>query len=180
MILAMTAPSGFQGECWPTRSQTWLLRAALLSGPAALQAWQVWKDQNGDLDRLDSGSRRLLPLLFFNLRANRVSDPQMAPLKALYRQTWYRNQNLFYQIADVLEALRSAGIPTMILKGAALGVLHYGDLGLRPMADFDILVPTAQIEQTYAELGQRGWRCTSSVANVQQMTSVRHALNFPR
>jgi len=178
MIVQMTAPLGLQGECWPTRSQTWLLRAALLFGPPALQAWQVWKKHAGDLDHLDEGSRRLLPLLFSNLRANHVSDPLMVPLKATYRQTWYRNQNSFHQIAGLLAALQAAGLPTLILKGAALAVLHYRDLGLRPMVDFDILVPTAQIAPAFAELERLGWHCVSPIADLAQLTGVRHALNF--
>jgi len=175
----MKAPPGLPGECWPTRSQIWLLRAALLSGPPALQAWQIWKKHASDLDSLDAGSRRLLPLLFGNLRANRVSDPLMVQLKATYRQTWYRNQNSFHQMAEVLETLQSAGISTLILKGAALAVLHYHDLGLRPMEDFDILVPTAQIAPTFAELKRLGWRCVSPIADLAHLTGV-HALNFVR
>ena len=40
----------------------------------------------------------------------------------------------------VLGELRRRGIEPMLLKGAALTLLHYRDSGLRPMEDVDILV----------------------------------------
>jgi Uncharacterised nucleotidyltransferase len=44
-----------------------------------------------------------------------------------------------------------------VLKGAALLLRFYKDLGVRPMADFDVLVPVAQTEAAVAVLVERGW-----------------------
>ena len=49
-------------DAWPTREQERLLRAALLRGPLALEAWDEWK-AGADMDHLDAGSYRLLPQL---------------------------------------------------------------------------------------------------------------------
>src|SRR5438270_10628647 len=108
----MSGTLELEGHCWPTRSQTWLLRAALLPREPALQSWAVWRGHIGALDGLDAGSQRLLPLLWKNLRMCGVNDPLLGPIKAQYRRTWYHNQALFHQMADVLEMLRAAGIAT--------------------------------------------------------------------
>lgn len=44
-------------------------------------------------------------------------------------------------LASVLAGLASAGIPVMPLKGLAMILFVYRDMGVRPMADLDLLVP---------------------------------------
>ncbi|HEY9693251.1 MAG TPA: nucleotidyltransferase family protein [Oculatellaceae cyanobacterium] len=143
-------------SCWPTTEQELLLQAALLTDEKAVKAWEKWKSVV-DIDQLDVGSLRLLPLLYTNLRRWGVSDPMMEKFKGLYRQTWCENQLLFYQIADVLKMFQNAGIQTLILKGAALSLLYYKDYGLRPMADFDILIPLDKRQQAIALLQESSW-----------------------
>ena len=70
-----------------------------------------------------------------------MHDPDLPRLKGIHRQTWSRNQMLLNRTAPALGSLAEAGIPTMVLKGGALGLRYYDDLGLRPMADLDVLVP---------------------------------------
>jgi hypothetical protein len=140
----------------PTEEQALLLRAALLPGNAALDAWRAWK-ASVDLDRIDHGSRRLLPLLYRNMRDQGVEEPLMEELKGVYRLVWYRNRMLFRSVTELLRALHNAGIETMLLKGAALTLLHYRDYGLRPMTDFDVLVPAEQASATIDLLVARGW-----------------------
>ena len=127
------------GGSWPTPQQQTLLRAALLQGDDALCAWEDWK-ANSNIDNVDPGSFRLLPLLYRNLASHQNTDALMPKLKGIYRQTWYKNQLLFREIGQVLNAFQLAGIETLVLKGAALNVLYYKDAGLRPMQDFDLLV----------------------------------------
>ncbi|HEX7588031.1 MAG TPA: nucleotidyltransferase family protein, partial [Anaerolineae bacterium] len=127
------------GGSWPTPQQQTLLRAALLRGDDALCAWEDWK-ANSNIDNVDRGSFRLLPLLYHNLASLQNADALMPKLKGIYRQTWYKNQLLFREIAQVLNAFQLAGIETLVLKGAALNVLYYKDVGLRPMQDFDLLI----------------------------------------
>ncbi len=174
----MPAEYTLPGACWPTEAQTWLLRAALLSGPPGVQAWETWRARHPDLAALDGGSRRLLPLLYDNLRSNRVSDPALAELKACFRVTWYQNQAIFHRMAGLLAALAAAGIPTLILKGAALAVLHYQNMGHRPMADFDILVSPADAPRTFALLSLNGWRCAVAGVDPARLLTVRHSVDF--
>jgi hypothetical protein len=69
-----------------------------------------------------------------------------------------RNERLLHGGWPVLHRLADAGIEVILLKGAALLAAGYGDLGLRYMADIDILVPTAERSRAIALLGACGFR----------------------
>jgi hypothetical protein len=60
-------------------------------------------------------------------------------------------------MAAVVSSLQGIGLPTMILKGAALAVLHYRDHGLRPVGDVDVLVPTKDVSAALDLLLRSGW-----------------------
>jgi hypothetical protein len=171
-------PYSLPGDCWPTEAQTSLLRAALLTGRPAREAWDAWRAGRGDLAGLDDGSKRLLPLLYDRLRAEHIDDPLMPQLKAEFRKTWYQNQATFQRMAGLLAALNEAGIPTIILKGAALAVLHYQTVGQRPMVDFDILVHRADAARVFAVLGQNGWRCAMADIDPERLMTARHSIDF--
>jgi len=149
--------SHIEGSTFPTREQELLLRASLLQGDPALQAWRNWKALVNVEQKLDAGSYRLLPLLYHNLQLLGVDDPLMSKLRGIYRRTWYKNQILFHHMAVVLDRFEKAGTKTMILKGAALVLLHYKNFGLRPMEDFDVLVPTAQTSEAIHLLMDLNW-----------------------
>jgi hypothetical protein len=161
--------------CWPNKQQEMLLRAALLNGKAALDAWHGWKLM-ADIDRLDQGSYRLLPMLYHNLKAQRASDPLMGRLKGVYRQTWYKNQLLFHHSATVLDSLRHAGIETITLKGAALVVVDYRDEGLRHMDDFDVLVRPEQALSAMRVLQDSRWQ--SDCQYPDALLTYEHAAEF--
>ncbi len=126
--------------CWPTIRQELLLRASLLKGEHALVAWREWS-AHADINTIDAGSYRLLPLLYRNLCEHGIDHPALPKLKGVYRQVWYKNQMLLHGTAEVLRLLHNAGIPTMVLKGTAAMALYYRDYGLRGMEDVDILIP---------------------------------------
>jgi len=149
-----------QGSFLPTLQQELLLRAALLNGREAIDAWSEWKScvDIDDIDSLDPGSYRLLPLVYRSLNNQRLEDPLMMKLKGVYRLTWYKNQMLFHAIANLLRSFQNAAIKTIVLKGAALTILCYKDYGLRPMKDFDVLVHTGQALQAVHLLKELGWQ----------------------
>ena len=148
-----------EGCFWPTLQQELLLGGALLKGREALDAWKEWRSRVDidDIDRLDPGSYRLLPLLYRNLNNHGVEDPLMMRLKGVYRLTWYKNQMLFHTMANILRSFHDAGIETMVLKGAALTLLCYKDYGLRPMNDFDVLIRPEKVLAAIRLLEKLGW-----------------------
>ena len=141
---------------WPTTAQRLLLRAALASGSEAAEAWTTWKS-SVDVKRLDDGSKRMLPLLAFNLERQGVQDPLLPAFTMLRRLFFAENAARLREAAEALRALHDAAVDTLVLKGAAHASLHYPDQGLRPMADVDILVPTSRRQEAIAALGRAGW-----------------------
>jgi hypothetical protein len=153
------------------------LRAALLQSAEASEAWDRWQGQV-DLDRLDYGSFRLLPLLYHNLRHQKIEHPWMGKFKGIYRRTWYENQIRFRNAAAILQSLHAAGIETLLLKGAALVLLHYRDLALRPMQDLDFLVPVPMAVKAEAVLQKLGWLSDFRPSSVECFLSFKHGAQF--
>jgi hypothetical protein len=131
----------------------------LFKGREAEEAWNEWRSSvDIEIEHLDWGSFRLLPLLYRNLSDQGVEDPVLKKYKGVYLQTWYKNQMQFHKIISLLKSFHDAGIDTIVLKGGALLPLYYKDYGLRPMGDFDILVRMDQAFQASSLLENMGWR----------------------
>jgi hypothetical protein len=134
------------GGFWPDETQTLLLRAALLEGAAARDAFSAWQTRI-DLDTLDGASVRVLPLLCHNLTSGGLAGtgtPLLPRLQGIYRQTWYKNQMLVSVTGALVTRLSQAGIPALVLKGIPLALTAYPHLATRPMSDADILIPPDQ------------------------------------
>jgi hypothetical protein len=127
-------------SCWPDGAQREVLRACLLPPGEALSAYRRWLE-GVDIQRLDHGSNRLLGLLFRNLSRAGAEFPHAALLKGNWRYHWVRNQLRMQELSGILRKMAEAGLPVMLLKGAALLSGYYEDYGSRPMADVDLLVP---------------------------------------
>lgn len=155
--------------------QELLLKAVLLNGDEVISAWEKWK-LNVDFELIDPGSYRLLPLLYHNLSKHGIKDPLMDRLKGIYRRTWYENQILSHKAVNLLEFFQDAGIKTIVLKGIALIHLYYKDYGLRPMSDFDILVPTEQATEVIKLLRKLGW--TSGYRSPETIIPFIHSCDF--
>jgi hypothetical protein len=141
----------------PDELQSLLLHATLARAEVARDAWARAKHVADTPQLLDHASYRLLPQLYRNLLDAGVAEPELAKLKGIYRHSWYQNQRLFHQSADLLRVLHDAGIETLVLKGAALSILHYRDSGSRPMEDFDVLVHRRDAPRAAALLETAGW-----------------------
>ena len=175
-------PQTYDGASWPTPHQELLLRAALLEGDEAMQSWFDWRSRV-EVDLLGRPSRRLLPLLYRNLRSLGVQDPLMPKLKRAYQSTWYRNQIRFRDMGKLLSSFHEAGIRTMLLKGVAMALLHYDSPGLRPMDDGDVLVLTEQAPAAVELLTSLGWRPRANeslLLTTKDFKVLLHAANFWR
>jgi Uncharacterised nucleotidyltransferase len=161
-----------------SRQQELLLRAALLEGAASRAAWEQWRREVA-LEDLDEDSQRLLPLLYRALRLQNISVPEMGRLKGIYRRTWADNMRRFHDGAAVLRALQDAGIATMLLKGAALAARYYGDPSLRPMWDFDILVPADRGAAAIDLLKRLGWTPLQELVGVTEAEALAAAHAYP-
>ncbi|MCA1552816.1 MAG: nucleotidyltransferase family protein, partial [Chloroflexi bacterium] len=95
----------------------------MLHDEPAREAWREYRTAL-DLDHIDHGSQRLLPLLYRNLLALGIDDPLLTRIKGVYRYHWLRNQLQLQFLATLLRALDESGVPVLVLKGAALALLN--------------------------------------------------------
>jgi hypothetical protein len=86
----------------------------------------------------------IVPLLYNNLKGLQESHfiPQevMNELRAAYNANLARNMYIYAELNSILGAFREKKVGVIVLKGAALAKTVYGDIGLRPMSDVDLLV----------------------------------------
>lgn len=168
------------GTFIPTVEQHQLLRAALLADVAAVRAsLDAWKSRV-DIEAIDAGSMRLLPLLYRNLTRLGIDDPLLPRLKGVYRQVWFRNQLILEHGVRALRALSAAAIPSLVLKGAALVSTAYAEPALRPMEDFDLLVPREQFPRAVHVLLADGWSFHPPLPDPEPHFVFQHAIGFRR
>lgn len=134
-----TEPCGGRAVFMPTAHQEQLLKACLFEGEEALAAWQCWR-AGADINHIDTGSVRLLPLLAGQLRRLKVRDAWFDKYRGVQRRTWARNHLLFRATAHIAGLLRTEHIEVMVLKGMTLASEYYDDMSLRPMNDVDLLI----------------------------------------
>ena len=142
----------------PFPEQEILLKASLLEGHQALEAWQAW-NESVNLDNLDPQSYRMMPLLHRNLcRLGVSSGKNFMKIKGISRLCWYRNSLLIASLKTVLDKMNLLGVCPLALKGTAL-VLggYYENLGLRPMLDADLLVEKKDWHASVGILIDSGW-----------------------
>jgi hypothetical protein len=134
-----------------------LLRAALLDGPDAADAFAAWR-VGVDLADIDYGWSRLLPLVQRNLTRCGIDDPWMERMRGIRRLYWARNLTLLHRVRPVLAHLAWAGIPVILLKGAGIIASFGSSIDLRPMDDVDIMVPPDRLAQVVDIVTTLGWR----------------------
>ncbi|MCP5101159.1 MAG: nucleotidyltransferase family protein [Chloroflexi bacterium] len=104
--------------------------------------------------------RRLAPWFYSRCHGNETKIPPdlLKELRQSYLLTLRQNIFLHKELNRLLKLFHEAGIPAMPLKGTSLGLRLYGDLGLRPCADLDILVKDEKLPQAQRLLQQAGYQ----------------------
>jgi hypothetical protein len=103
-----------------------------------------------------SACHRVAPLLYHRLRTfhSDMSIPAnvMPILRHTYLQSAAAGMHLYHELGKVLGLLRHKNIPVIVLKGAHLAELVYGNKALRPMSDVDVLVHKDDLMRVEAAL----------------------------
>ncbi len=153
----------FGGIFTPSPDQTLLLQAALAPEPVATPAYERWR-RHTELTDLDVASQRVLPLLVRRLadpsataQRDGPGDPMLDRCRNVARFTWLKSRVLMTEAASALAVLAEAGVPAMLLKGAA--VIHHdgGHVAWRPMDDVDVAVPTGRAAAALDALVSAGY-----------------------
>lgn len=100
--------------------------------------------------------RRLASLPEVSISAEARGSLQRMAMVAEFRQSF-----LEQRLHATLRVLSSAGVPVLLLKGAALGATVYPSFAARPMADLDLLVPREAARSAWVLLQEHGWRQTA-------------------
>ncbi len=171
-------PTRALGGWRPDGLQTLLLKASLGDAGSATPAFHRWIAR-ASLRPLDVVSWRLLPLLGRNLDNHGETHPIREPIKPIHRYIWLRNTVHLNRARQALEFLAQQGIDTLALKGASLVPRYYRDPGLRPMEDFDLLIPQDKAWDTIQLLIENGWRKDFIQSRLDRdWVASHHSLNF--
>ena len=130
----------------PTPEQTLLLRACLLDGEDARDAWRAWQKLAGDAKAAMVEDRwsvkRLLPALYVALRRSdaEVDATLMSYLRLAYVREQMRATTYKRIRADIVTLLRQSNVPAVLLRGGALSATVYADPAVRHCHDLAFLV----------------------------------------
>lgn len=106
-------------------------------------------------------ANRMGPMLYRNLRecaADAVVPPDvLARLKTAYGLQVSRNDRLEEATRAVLAAFENAGIEALLLRGALVGEVVYGDPVLRPYTDLDVLIRKNDLPRAKEQLKTLGY-----------------------
>lgn len=120
----------------------------------ALKKWQT----SLDLDRIDAGSYRLLPLVTWRLHELRHQSNIPPIFWGCLRQSWVSSKQMQKTAVAAIKHLNEKGVPALIFKGLMLDLVAYPKHGLRPMLDVDIAIPRSDSAKAWDALVENGWR----------------------
>lgn len=88
---------------------------------------------------------------------NKVPADILSGLKNAHHLSLRRNVFLTELMSKVLDHLNNASITTVLIKGLALELTDYGNVGLRQMSDIDILIDHNRCVEAWNILKQNGF-----------------------
>lgn len=162
-----------------------LLRACfrLRHDPTALDAVRAaarqisdWKAALAHLER-----ERVTPLLH-RITAGRDVFPAAIERAVAhsYRANSLRNLLRWHALSECLGQLAAARVPAIILKGAALAEVVYGNIGMRAMCDVDLLVHPHDVATVRGILEAQGYRLDRVETHPGALTEHESELSFSR
>src|SRR5262245_54856896 len=96
-----------------------------------------------------AGVQRVRGILYHRLKSrgceSMIPQELVLALNEAYRHNALRNLVLYRELNRIVTALQARRIPVIVLKGAFLASVVYGNLGLREMNDLDLLVPVPDL-----------------------------------
>jgi hypothetical protein len=140
----------------------WLLDC-LRTGATDEKAARLGRLSGSDWSQvLDVAMRQTVaPLLYDRLKPlssnGQVPSAVLLRLRDTYLVNAARNMKIYHDLGQVLAALRTENIPVIVLKGAHLAELVYGNIALRTMGDLDLLVKKDALARAAAKLRELGY-----------------------
>ncbi|MFT7649407.1 MAG: hypothetical protein ACI8Y4_004168 [Candidatus Poriferisodalaceae bacterium] len=156
------------------------LLVACTSEPSAVESALERCCDLVDLTCCDETAAELLPLLYRQLCAADLDHPARSVLAACYRESWRNAQQLIHNARPFFERLDEAGYPSLVLKGGAFATAtHHGDVGVRPIADLDVMIPTEALAEIISWAFKNDWRLVGGTPwSAEQYISAHHAVDL--
>ena len=168
----MTEIPGLFGTNWPEPDDVVLLRVLLHADlDVSKRAWSEFAPR-WDADAPTSDQYRLFPILAERLALIAPDDPRLGMLQGVRRQATIQTMLLLDRLDRVLELFESVNIEPIVLKGGALALNLYDNVGQRPAHDLDLAVGPDRFDEARAVLLAAGW------AQTAEDTLGRHAVSF--
>jgi hypothetical protein len=120
--------------------------------------------ETADRNHVTHGLRwhRIGPVLYQRSKESGELDRQplwfSTFLKQSFIHTTAQNLAIESEMTAVVQALHEAGVPVVLLKGAALMRTAYEQIGLRPMVDVDLLVRAEDLYKASVAISRVGYR----------------------
>jgi hypothetical protein len=102
--------------------------------------------------------RRELLALRFALRPDRLATDERQDARRAYLGTLARTTRLLARTGALLDAAEADGLPMLPYKGALFADALYGDPGLRPLGDVDVIAPPGERARAEALVARLGFR----------------------
>lgn len=129
-----------------TTTQYLLIKSCLATNKQEREAYvREWEEQVL-INDIDFSSSRLLPFFYHGNQQKEISTKHDNRIKIIYKHWWLRSQHINHQLKIVIAALAESEIKVIIIKGASIK-LHYERPELRPMADFDLMIPSNDLHK---------------------------------
>lgn len=172
LLSARTELQGARLECWEklllgrSRCARFGSRAAKMSG----------RPLDWDVVLSLAASHRVLGLLGRHLSARAWRDVPASVARTIqnyFQTTAFQSTALKTELAAVSHHLESAGIPVVSFKGPTLALGAYGNAGVRPSADLDLLVSRRHVASAREKLRALGYAPEAELTPAQEQIHLR-------
>lgn len=138
-----------------TLNQTLLLKSCFLDqGTDYFNQWLSLFDESD----LDQHTRAVIPILSSAIPIDLISPMLNRKLARYKQQSWLLNSKKWQQLKPIFYELSQVGVTCCLLKGAAMTLFYYQNIGQRPEhADIDILIKKEDINHVVNVLKKHGF-----------------------
>lgn len=144
--------------------QKLLLQALLAVDKDFVRLWKKYKKEALDYRVADEETLRLIGSAYKRLEALSPKDSWLGAVKSAYQHNWIRNNLILSDALEAHKILKKNKIPHLFLKGVALIHQYYGgDLGIRSLSDYDILVSLKDFKKAAMILRNQEWEVLDSL-----------------
>ena len=121
---------------------------------------------------------QVAPILYQRLVKENHTHPIPQAVTLQLRDAYYvclgNNLRLNNALSRLLQQFQAASVPVIVLKGAVLAEIVYGNIGLRPMNDLDILVHKDDLQRSQELLWRAGYQNSSTFDIEEECAKLQH------